>query len=688
MANVIKIADQNDLVPTKKFKYAKFPFDNFNPVQSRLMETYEGDSNIAIAAATSSGKTICAEMYMSYEHHKRGGKSIYIAPLRALAREKQQDWTTIRKGKSKHHFHDLNISICTGDFRVTQKRVKELDAADVVVMTPEMLASRCRNQKSEKSNFLQEAGTVIFDESHLLTVPNRGDHIEVAIMKLVEINPEIRIVLLSATMPNVDEICDWISSLTGRDTHYLQSEYRPVPLNVWYETYYDGDRTYDAKEFSKVGSAVGLAEYYNEDKFLIFCHTKRTGRMMVEELKKAGIDSEFHHGDLEFDKRVKLEDRFADDPDFRVLVCTSTLAWGMNLPARRTIVVGVTRGLSRVENYDIQQMIGRTGRYGLDPQGDAYILVPESEKKATIASLKKQTKIRSTLLEKEGKHYKTLAFHVVSEIHQGHIKTAEGFYHWFGKSLAHHQDHDFNDRVVDETIALLKQCKAIVTNQDDGHEDEYFCTAVGKIASMFYYSPMDVSDLRRNFTFLFNDKREDRDICVAMALGNIDTHRWGIVNRAEKAEMDSFKLAVERLFGVGRFTDSAIKIGCVYNNMLTGRSSPNLSGMHGALLGDMDRTMQVLNMVDIMSTKWDRKDWFSTLQMRLKYGVTPDLVELCTIPNVGAARARRLKKAKVKSVSDFLCYSADELAKMMKCSKKLADEAKEGARLLDLKKSL
>lgn len=97
MSNVIKIGDQNTLAKAKDFPHAHWTWDEFNPVQSRLLETFDGNTNIAIAAATSAGKTVCAEMYMSYETRKRGGKALYIAPLKSLARQKEQDWTNPAK---------------------------------------------------------------------------------------------------------------------------------------------------------------------------------------------------------------------------------------------------------------------------------------------------------------------------------------------------------------------------------------------------------------------------------------------------------------------------------------------------------------------------------------------------------------------------------------------------------------
>ncbi len=686
MPEVIKISDTTDLVEASKYPHAHWSnFTHFNPIQSKLFEVYEGNSNIAIAAATSAGKTVAAEMYLAYETRKRGGKGIYVGPLKALASEKQQDWSD-----PAHHFNvnGLKTAIVTGDFRYTNSRISEVDDADLIVMTPEMLASRSRNHKSDKSKFLHNVGTVVFDESHLLTVPSRGDHIEVALMKLTDINPNIRIVLLSATMPNVYEICEWASSITGRDTYYLESDYRPCPLSIHYETYYDGVKQYDAKEQEKAMQACRIVDYYPDDKFLVFVHTKRAGKLLVEKLGQQGVMAEFHNADLDHKTRNSLEDRFKNDPKLRVILATSTLAWGLNLPARRVIVVGVHRGLDIVENYDIQQMIGRAGRPKYDPRGDAYILVPESAKDEWISHLQKKTPIKSTLLNYQGKEdnpiYKTLAFHIVSEIHHGSVKTKEGFHAWFSRSLAKFQDHEFDDDVIDKTIQLLENHRAIVI--EDG---EYKCTAVGKIASMFYYSPFDVADLRRNFKYLFDQKLEDNDYAIAMTMGNVDSYRWGIVNRYEKEQMGDFEGKVARMFGDSKFMPACVKYGFAYFNMLKGRREvPAFQGIQGGLFSDLDRTMQVINAIDSMASKWGKADWFKTLRLRLHYGVEAELVSLCQIPNVGQVRAKRLKAMKIHKLEDFVNHDASFLAKVMKCSTKLAEEALGGAKTIQLKESL
>ena len=142
-------------------------------------------------------------------------------------------------------------------------------------------------------------------------------------------------------------------------------------------------------------------------------------------------------------------------------------------------------------------------------------MVPETSKNETILRIRKKLPIKSTLLDFVGKadnpHYKTLAFHVVSEIHQGAVKTKEGFREWFRKSLAHYQDQAFNDDVVDRTLDLLSLNRAIWLDKET---KEYQCTGIGKVASMFYFSPFDVSDLKKNFDQLFDkgyDVLESKD---------------------------------------------------------------------------------------------------------------------------------------------------------------------------------
>jgi replicative superfamily II helicase len=636
-----KVSDQNNLISTSGFPYAEFPFENFNPVQSRVHDYYNLDNNGIIAAATSAGKTVVAEMLLSHEVRERGGKGMFLAPLRALAQEKIDDWTD-----PEHHFKDQNLSICTGDYRLTAARKKEIEKSNLILMTSEMLNSRTRNFRSESNEWIRDVGTLVIDESHLLTVPGRGDHLEAGLMKFTHFNKDARLILLSATMPNVDEISEWTSSLTGKDTFLLESTYRPCPLYVHYEKYWEG-RRYEDTELEKVKQAIQIVADYPDDKFLLFVHTKRTGHMLKDQLNRLGENCEFHNADLDKKKRIDLERRFRTDPKCRCIVATSTLAWGLNMPARRVVVLGVHRGLNEVANYDITQMIGRAGRPAYDPCGDAYILLPHRNFEHYKKRLQTPQKIKSQMLDE-----KVLAFHLTSEIHHEDVKTENDVHKWYERSLAHFQNNDLHDEFVDNVLEKLINCYAI----DEASEEEYFATNIGKIASLFYYSPFDVSDLRKNFKRLFDNGWESDDVAVSMALGDIDTHRGGIVSKAEREAMTSYSIKVKKL--MPWVYDPAIKAGFAYFQLLKGLNIPTFAGIVRGLQFDFGRMQEVLQALDQMGGKWNKKMWFRTLSLRIRYGVGPELVHLCELPQVAKVRAEKLWKAKLRSYKDIVSNRA------------------------------
>ena len=644
MPPVVKVGDAEKLVDTSSFSYAKWPYPQFNPVQSRVFEYYEKDNNIIIATATSSGKTVCSEMLLSHEIRVRGGKGLYLVPLRALAQEKIDEWTD-----KSHHFNDIKISICTGDYRLTAERKKELEAADLIIMSYEMFNSRVRNFGSERSDFLNKIKTLVADEVHLLTVPKRGDHLEAGLMRFTEMNKDCRLVFLSATLPNVEEIANWVSFiLNNKNTILLASKYRPCPLNLHYEKYWDGEYTYDDNEQQKVNMALQIVEYYPNDKFLIFAHTKKTGHLMKDALNSAGVKTEFHNADLDKTNRTKLEKNFKES-DLKVLVATSTLAWGLNLPARRVIILGVHRGLDEVATYDVWQMIGRAGRPAFDPVGDAYILLPERTYDIHKDKIKKPQPIVSQMLDQDGGHHKVLAFHLVSEIHQELIKTRDDIQHWYKRSLACFQANELDDIIVDGVIDSLRKCGAIW--EEDG---VFTVTSVGKIASLFYYSPFDVSDLKKNFTLLFDDRKEDDDFNLAVALANLDTHRLGIVSKAEREEMSAFVNAIGVKFGRNVLKESVIKIAFAYHQLINGISNPLFASVTRTIQFDFPRLNQVLQAIDGFTSKWDKKQWFEELQLRVNYGVKGPLVHLCQLPHVGKVRANKLYNAGIKAIVDVV----------------------------------
>lgn len=651
------LTDQNNLASSSDFPFAKFPFEHFNPVQSRVFDIYDKGDNCLIAAPTASGKTVCAELYLSHEIRKRGGKGLYLAPLRALSQEKYDDWTD-----SSHHFSDLKVSICTGDYRLTAQRKEELEAANMIIMTSELLNSRARNYRLENNKFLKEVNTLCIDEAHLISSPDRGSHLESGIMKFIDINPNARIVLLSATMPNVEQLAGWISKLTKRSTNVIQSIYRPCPLNVHWEKYYSTG-SYSTDERAKVDAAIDIIRRHPKDKFLFFVHTKRTGKEMLDALKDRGITCEYHNADLTKEKRKAIEKKFKEG-DLRAIVATSTLSTGLNLPARRVVILGVHRGMSLVESSEVQQGAGRAGRPKYDPCGDAYVLLPMRN----YADLR--TKMMTPVPIQSQMNGKALAFHLVSEIHHRDIENTKDVHSWYQNTFAHHQNKVLDDGVIDEVITRLSKCGAI--REKDGN---YEATNVGTISSLFYYSPYDVADIAKNFSSLFKSGKEENDLSAVMALANTDAHRGGIVSNAEREEVEEFRRSLRNTYA-----DGAVKVGACYHNLMNGKKSEILGGLMRTLGADFDRLYEILIATDGMVGKWGKKDYFNTMKLRMQYGVAPEFIDLVRVRGIGKVRAERLWDFGIRSASDV--KDPLKIMKALGCSKAVAEQFIQSAREL------
>ncbi len=679
MPEVIKVSDQKKLVSTSDYKYAKFPFEEFNCVQSRVYEYATHDVNMVIAAKTGVGKTYCAEMILGHEVRERGGKGMYLAPLKALVSEKFDDWTD-----DNHHFADQRVSICTGDFLLTPKRKAELDSANIVVMSCEMLNSRCRNAVSESSKFLTQTKTLVVDEAHLLTVPGRGDHLENGIIKYSKMNPDGRLVFLSATMPNVDQIGGWLSRLNGKDTVVIESDYRPVPLFTHYDKYDDDAYSYDGKEESKCWEAMRILDNKNDEKFLIFGHTKRTVKIMFDRLKKAGYECEMHTSDLDKTKRRDVEQRFRSGK-FQVLVATSGLAWGCNFPARNMIALGVHRGMSEVPVYDIEQMKGRAGRPGYDTEGHAHILLPSSSISDHIYRLQKPQRIESQLFDvKNPRCSKVLSFHLVSEIHHQNVGTRAEVKNWFSDTLAAYQNKNLDEVVVENTITDLTRCSAV--KEEDG---ALKATAIGKIASMFYFSPFDVSDLSKNFTRMFKDGKQDNDYWIAACLGWVDSYKFAIVSNAEKEEMSGFesnliKSGVTKILAPNgwRF-EGATKTAYGYYCCLRGIYTQTFLGLMSGLKFDCGRVRQVLQAIDVMSAKWGKKDWLLQMEQRIKSGVPIHLLNVARLEGISKIKGQKLYDCGLTTLKE-VAANVPKIIQALSCTAKVAEKIASNAKeLLD-----
>jgi helicase len=621
-----------ELIPTLKFPLLSFKFQTFNPVQSEVFKYYDQDINCVVAATTSAGKTTVAEMFMSHSI-AQGKKAIFLSPLKAVSQEKYEDWTC-----EDHAWSKLNVSIVTGDYQLTDKRVEELNQANIIIMTCEMLDSRTRRIAIEKNSWLLEAGTIVQDESHSIGQIGRGDKIESAMMRFSKQNPACRIIFLSATMPNVNEISKWLTMLNNKKSELINSDYRPCQLDIHYEMYDDYGK-YQNVENNKIERVVELTQKYKDDKTIVFVHSKAIGRKIYQALKDIKENVEIHNSELNLKDRIKVTKEFREKGKLRIIVATSTLALGINLPARRVIVTGVHRGIQEVEPLDIVQMCGRSGRVGLDPKGDAHVLLPQRKFNHYKSWCKNIPPIKSTINNQD-----VLAFHIISEISEGEIYNVQTLVDWYNRSLAAFQSN-FLDRVDAENL-LIKLNKIKVIEKKD---DRYIVTKLGKVAAYLYYSPYSISSWYFNFNKIFSDNNLD-DYSISWALANIPDNNSSFIGK----ELNDIVQTFINVCNCKKYiiSNSCASVGIVFHSCL------NYSEEIGAHLKsqvkfDSERMCTALEMIDKMYAHWNKSDFWKRLQMRIEYEISEKHTELCTLKGIGGIRVRKLFDMGIQNINDF-----------------------------------
>lgn len=642
-----------------------YPYTHFNPMQSMFIPHLEQtNANFIIVSGTGAGKTTLAELtiaQMLFES-KLEKKALYLAPMKALAEEKMADWSD-----KSHTFSQYKITVLTGDYELNADKANQLQNSNIILCTSEMLDSKTRNYMT--NTWLHNIGVIVIDEAHLIGSKERGPRLETALMRFNEYNSQCQFVFMSATVPNVDDYLEWIKKLTNRETILIKSNYRPCKLNMHYKTFddsiYNRRKRYDELELARMQKSLEIIAENPTDQFLVFTGNKTWGRKFTEMLKKRGFKTDFHNADLGLVNRRKLESDF-NDGALQILVSSSTLAWGVNVNARRVILAHTAYGMEEMDVADIWQACGRAGRIKFHNEGDAYIIIQGSKEIVEIQRIEKGFNIKSQLNDP-----RTLMFHVVNEINTGNVRNKQELYAWYERSLAAIQNDILTEETCSKVLLFLKNKRMIWFNEEIS---QWETTQLGNITSLMYMDPLDVYDWFSNFTDLTNigvmEKSnnyyqvEETDIKVCWALANIYSYKpesGGFLSNAEKDA--SMVIDFGRRIG---YVGPQTKIAAAYWYMLQGIEPDEcLRSLYFALLNDMERVITTLKLIHANYGKYlaeanDIKGWrfklieWDILLARLKYGVPRKYVPLVVLPDIGRVYAERLYSFGIKDKHDIV----------------------------------
>lgn len=410
----------------------KFDFE-LDDFQKEAVECIDNSKSIVVCAPTGAGKTCIAEhaIHRALEENTR---VFYTTPLKALSNQKFYDF-----GKK---YGEGNVGLLTGDTSINRE-------APVVVMTTEVFRNMLYNTNfgALKDN-LRGVKYVVLDEVHYMNDEQRGTVWEESIIYCPS---NIQIIALSATIANSKQLCDWINTVHSQ-TELIYTDFRPVPLRHYY---FDSSKPFDIlplltpegrlnkkiKPEKKVNLYSRQAKKQNNVKnvinvlkkkdmlpaiFFTFSRKKCDENMekcadlnLITQEEAKQIRLEIHdflkdHVYLENNKNLEylyngiashhagllpawklLVERLFQKGLIKVVFATETLAAGINMPARTTVISAISKrtdsGHRMLTANEFLQMSGRAGRRGMDKIGNVVVMGTQFQSPEEVAELVKSS---------------------------------------------------------------------------------------------------------------------------------------------------------------------------------------------------------------------------------------------------------------------------------------------------------
>src|SRR5271156_267645 len=513
-----------------------------NRVQSKCFPAaFHDDGNMLVCAPTGSGKTNVAMLAMLREIGKNRNpetgeimlddfKIVYIAPLKALVQEQVGNFGARLKT------YGVQVSELTGDRQLTKQQIAD---TQIIVTTPEKWDVITR--KATDTSYTQLVRLIVIDEIHLLH-DDRGPVLESivsrTIRKIEQTGDPVRLIGLSATLPNYRDVASFLRVDPLKGLFHFDGSYRPCPLRQEFIGVTEKKpikqlKTMNDVCYTKVMEHVGK----NNKQMLIFVHSRKETAKTAKYIRDKALEMEtigeilrtdagsrailkeeadnnndanlkdlmpygfgIHHAGMSATDRDSVENLFADGL-LRVLVCTATLAWGVNLPAHTVIIKG-TQVYSpekgswvELSPQDVLQMLGRAGRPQYDTYGEGIIITTQTEMQYYLSLLNQQLPIESQFVSR-------LADNLNAEIVLGNVRSRDEGVEWLGYTYLFVRmirspglysvgaEYEDDDALEQKRVDLIHSAAIVLERSNlvkyDKKTGKLQATELGRIASHYY----------------------------------------------------------------------------------------------------------------------------------------------------------------------------------------------------------
>uniref|UniRef100_A0AAV1TSM2 Uncharacterized protein n=1 Tax=Peronospora matthiolae TaxID=2874970 RepID=A0AAV1TSM2_9STRA len=564
--------------------------ESLNRVQSKMFSAaFETSENLLLCAPTGAGKTNVAMLTILHEVMKARDsetgkidldsfKIVYVAPMKALVQE-----VVLNFSARLSDAYGIQVRELSGDQNLSRE---QLFSTQIIVTTPEKWDIITRKSGDDRT-YTQLVRLVIIDEIHLLH-DTRGPVLEALVARTIR-NVEatqqmVRLVGLSATLPNYEDVAAFLRVDPAQGLFYFDSSYRPVPLQQQYIGIMEKKAVKRFALMNEICYEKVMEQAELDNQVLIFVHSRKETASTAQALRDLFLENDalarlikpnsassevllqeadkiehndtlkdllpygfgIHHAGMKRQERTLVENAFADG-HLKVLVSTSTLAWGVNLPAHTVIIKGTQvynaeKGdWCELSSLDILQMLGRAGRVQFDTQGEGIIITQHSQLTYYLSLMNQQLPVESQLMGK-------LADNLNAEIVAGGVQNVSQAATWlgytylfirmlrnptlYGVSVADRNEDptllQYRADLVHSAATVLAKHNLIKYERRSG---SFQVTALGRVASHYYI----VHDSISTYNEYLKPHMSDIEILRLFSLSN--EFKYVIVRSEEKLEL-------------------------------------------------------------------------------------------------------------------------------------------------------